>query len=166
DNVRDALLGAVEGVKSDRVRPEELERARTALLNDFERTQLEAASLVRSLSEFHAIGDWRLHFLYRDRLRKVTLEDVQRVAEHFLKPANRVLGAFVPTAAPDRAEIPPAPDYLGALAEYRGGDGVRLGESFDATPSNIESRVVRATLANGIRAAFLPKKTRGGRVIV
>jgi zinc protease len=166
DAVRDALLGAVEGVKTEKIRPEELERARTALLNDFERTQLEAASLVRSLSEFHAIGDWRLHFLYRDRLRKVTLEDVQRVAERFLKPANRVVGAFVPSSAPERAEIPATPDFLGALAEYRGGDGVRLGESFDATPSNIESRVVRRELANGIRAAFLPKKTRGGRVIV
>ena len=45
------------------------------------------------------MGDWRLFFLYRDRLRKVALQDVQRVAEQYLKPANRVLGEFKGTGA-------------------------------------------------------------------
>src|SRR5687768_2402986 len=73
DAAREALLGVVEKLKSDPVRPEELERARTSLLNDFEKTQLEAAAYLRALSEFAAIGDWRLFFLYRERLKKVTL---------------------------------------------------------------------------------------------
>jgi zinc protease len=163
---RAALLEAVEGVRSDRVQPAEVERARTALLNDFEKSQLETATFVRALSEFHATGDWRLYFLYRDRLRKVTVADVQRVADHYLKPANRVVGEFIPTEAPQRAEIPPTPDLQSALAGYRGGDGVRLGEAFEATPDNIEARVLRRELPNGIRAAFLPKQTRGGRVLV
>jgi len=42
---------------------------------------------------------------------------------------------------------------------------VRLGEAFDPSPKNIESRVVRKQLPNGIQAAFLAKKTRGGRVV-
>jgi zinc protease len=166
DPAREALLGVVEKLKSDPVRPEELERARTSLLNDFEKTQLEAAAYVRALSEFAAMGDWRLFFLYRERLKKVTLADVQRVAEHYLKPANRVLGVFVPTEAPDRAEIPPSQEWQAALGAYQGeGEGVRLGEAFDPSPKNIESRVVRRELANGMRAALLPKKTRGGRVV-
>jgi zinc protease len=163
---RAALLETVEGVRKDPVRPEEVERARTALLNEFEKTQLEAASLVRALSEFEATGDWRLYFLYRDRLRKVTPADVQRVAEHYLRTANRVVGVFTPTDAPERAEIPPTPDLQAALSGYRGGENVKLGEAFDATPANIEARVIRRTLPNGIRAAFLPKQTRGGRVLV
>ncbi|MDQ5847805.1 MAG: insulinase family protein [Pseudomonadota bacterium] len=162
---RDALLEVVEGLRQNKITAEEVERARTQLLNDFEKSQLETASLVRALSEFSAMGDWRLFFQYRDRLRKVTLEDVQRVAEHFLKPANRVLGMFVPTESPDRAEIPPTPDLQAALAGYRGGESVRLGEAFDPSPQNIESRVIRRTLSNGIRAALLPKETRGGRVV-
>jgi zinc protease len=166
EGARDLLLQTVENARTEQVRPDEVERARTALLNDFERTQTETGSLVRSLSEFQAIGDWRLHFLYRDRLKKVTLADVQRVAEQFLKPANRVVGVFTPVDSPDRAEIPATPDFQGTLADYRGGDSVRLGESFDPTPANIESRVIRRQLANGIRAALLPKKTRGGRVVV
>jgi zinc protease len=42
---------------------------------------------------------------------------------------------------------------------------VHLGEAFDPSPANIEKRVIRKDLSNGIRAAFLPKKTRGGRVV-
>jgi zinc protease len=36
---------------------------------------------------------------------------------------------------------------------------------FDPTPANIEARVIRRTLSNGIKVALLPKKTRGGTVI-
>jgi len=163
---REALLEAVEGSVRDGLQAAEVERARTRLLNDFEKTQLETASLVRALSEFQAIGDWRLYFLYRERLRKVTLADVQRVAAQYLKPANRVLGEFIPTEAPQRAEIPEVAGLQETLAAFQPADeSVRLGETFDPSPKNIEARVVRRQLANGIQAAFLPKKTRGGRVV-
>jgi zinc protease len=166
DPAREALIATVEGLKSDPIRAEEVERARTMLLNDFEKTQLDTGSYVRALSEFAAIGDWRLFFLYRERLKKVTLADVQRAAEHYLKPANRVLGTFVPTEAPDRADIPPSREWQAALDAFKGeSEGVRLGEAFDPSPKNIESRVIRKNLSNGIQAALLPKTTRGGRVI-
>jgi zinc protease len=162
---KDALLAVTEGIAKEPITQEELERARTSLLNDFEKSQLDTGALVRAISEFAAVGDWRLYFLYRDRLQKVTLADVQAAAEHYFKPANRVLGFFIPTDAPDRAEIPGVPDLQAALKDYRGGETLRLGEAFDATPQNIEARLVRKTLANGIQVALLPKKTRGGRVV-
>ena len=163
---REALLAVVEGVRREPVRDDEVERARTTLLNDFEKTQLDTAAYVRALSEFAAMGDWRLFFLYRERLKKVATADVQRVGEHYLKPANRVLGTFLPTESPDRAEIPPSQEWQAALDAYKGdAAGVRLGEAFDPSPKNIESRVLRQTLSNDIRAALLPKKTRGGRVV-
>ncbi len=167
DKARDALIQAVESLRKDRITAEEVARARTALLNDFEKSQLDTGAFVRALSEFSAIGDWRLFFLYRDRLRKLSLEDVQRVAEHYLKPANRVLGVFVPTERPERAEIPAATGLEEALAAYRGEDAksLTLGEAFDPSPANIESRVLRRQLANGINVALLSKKTRGGRVV-
>ena len=166
DAAREALLAVVENVKKEPVRPEEMERARTSLLNDFEKTQLDTGAFVRALSEFDAMGDWRLFFLYRERLKKVALADVQRVAEHYLKPANRVMGIFVPTDSPDRADIPASQEWLAALDAFKGEtEGVRLGEAFDPSPKNIESRVIRRELSNGMRAALLPKKTRGGRVV-
>jgi zinc protease len=167
DAVREALIGVLESMAREPVRPEEVERARTALLNDFEKAQLETASFLRALAEFAAMGDWRLYFLYRERLKKVALADVQRVAEHYLKPANRVMGVFVPTESPDRATIPPSQEWHAALDAFKGDvQGVRLGEAFDPSPKNIEARLTRRELSNGIRAALLPKKTRGGRVLV
>ena len=162
---RSALIDVVEGVKKAKVTAQEVERARTRLMNDIERAQLDNSQLLSVLSENQAIGDWRLFFLYRDQLRKVTVADVQRIAETYLKPANRVVGSFVPTERPDRAEIPPPPDVAKLVENYKGGDQVRLGEAFDPSPKNIESRLQRRTLANGIKAALLPKQTRGGRVV-
>jgi len=72
---------------------------------------------------------------------------------------------FVPTVQPDRAVIPAAPDLDPVLQAYRGSEKMEAGEAFDPTPQNIESRVVRRTLANGIKLALLPKKTRGGTVV-
>jgi zinc protease len=165
DPAREALISVIEGVKSEPVTPEEVERARTALLNDFDKVQNETAPFVRALSEFAAIGDWRLFFLYRDRLKKVELADVQRAAERYLKSANRVLGQFIPSAEIDRADIPAVGDLDKDLAGYTGGESVRLGEAFDPSPANIQKRLQTRNLSNGIRAALLPKKTRGGRVV-
>ena len=165
DAARDALLATLEGPDREPIRADEVERARLSLLNDMEKAPLDALGYARWLGEFAALGDWRLFYVYRERLRKVTVADVQRVMERYFKPANRVLGRFVPTDRPDRAEIPAPADPAPAIAALKSGDGMQAGESFDPTPQNIEARVVRRTLANGIRVALLPKKTRGGSVI-
>jgi zinc protease len=165
DAARDAMLAALEGAGREPITDAEVERARTALLNDIERSQLDPAALWQLLPEYAALGDWRLFYLYRDRVRQVTTADVQRAAESYLKPANRVLGLFVPTAQAERAEIPPPSDLAGALRDYRGREQAEAGEAFEPTPQNIEARVMRKTLANGIRVALLPKKNRGGTVV-
>jgi len=162
---RHALLAVLEDVGRNKITAEELERARTRLLNDIERAQLDSGQLLRALSENAAIGDWRLFYLYRDQLKKVTLADVQRVADHYLKRANRVVGTFVPSERPDRADIPPVPDVAAELKDYQGGALVSLGEAFDPSPQNIESRLVRRSGANGIKLALLAKQTRGNRVV-
>ncbi|MSQ50026.1 MAG: insulinase family protein, partial [Betaproteobacteria bacterium] len=165
ESVRDALVAALEPAGREPITDAEVERARTALLNDIEKTQLDFASLWRSLPEFAAMGDWRLFYLYRDRMHKVSTADVQRAADAYLKPANRVLGMFVPTPQPDRAAIPAAPDLSAVLDAYRGSRQLDAGEVFDPTPQNIEARVIRRTLTNGIKVALLPKKTRGSTVV-
>jgi zinc protease len=161
---RDALLATLEGAAREPVTDAEVERARTLLLNEIEKAQLDSALMLRYLPEYAAMGDWRLFYLYRDRVREVKTADVQRAVETYLKPANRVLGTFVPTTAPDRAAIPPAPDLRATLDAYRSAESMDAGEAFDPTPQNIEKRVIRRTLANGIKVALLPKKTRGGNV--
>lgn len=163
DAARDALLQTVEGVGANPPTKEEVERARASLLKDIDLSLNNSSQVGLTLSEFIGAGDWRLFFLHRDRLRKVSAEDVARVAARYFKPSNRTLGMFVPTAKPDRAEIPATPDLAAALAGYKGDATVAAGEAFDPSPANIESRTVR-TSAGGIKLALLPKRTRGGKV--
>ena len=165
DAVRDALLGVLEGFASKPATEEEVERARTRLINDIDLTLADSRELTMALSECAAIGDWRVLFLHRDRLKKVTAADVQAAATRYLKPANRTLGMFLPTQSPDRAEIPAVPDLAAALKDYRSSGAIAQGEDFNPTPANIEARVIRKTLPGGMKLALLPKKTRGSTVV-
>jgi zinc protease len=117
-----------------------------------------------TLTEYEASGDWRLFFLTRDRIEKVTAADVQRVAKAYLKPDNRTVGMFVPTKTPDRAEIPEAPNASELLAGYKGRAAVAAGEAFEATPTNLDKRTRRVKLPNGMWLSLLPKSTRGGNI--
>ena len=165
EGARDALLAAIEGIARNPVTEDEVERARTRLLNDIEMTIADSRNLALTLSETIAMGDWRTLFLHRDRLRTVATADVQRVATHYLKSSNRTVGLFHPTGEPDRAEIPQVPDLEAMLKGYRGAGPIAQGEAFDPTPANIEARVIRRTLPGGMKLALLPKKTRGGTVV-
>jgi len=162
---RDALLRVLEGFAKTPVTEEEVDLARRRLVNDIELTLADSRELTSVLSECAGIGDWRVLFLHRDRLKKITAADVQAAATRYLKPANRTLGIFIPTQSPDRAEIPPVPDLAAALKDYRGSATVAQGEDFNPTPANIEARVIRRTLPGGMKLALLPKKTRGGTVV-
>jgi len=154
------LVNAIE----DPLTGEEVDRAKTALLNGFEQTFNNPERIARQLSEWAAMGDWRLFFLHRDRIEAVEPQDVRRVAAEYLKPDNRTVGLFYPTDEPDRTEIPDLPDIDSALAGYTGREAVAAGEAFDPSPSNIEQRTTRYSLPNGIRVALLPKRTRGETV--
>ena len=48
--------------------------------------------------------------------------------------------------------------------DYKGGATIQQGEAFDPTPKNIEARVIRTKLPNGLKLVMFPKKTRGGTV--
>ena len=103
-------------------------------------------------------------FLGRDRLEKVTPDDVARVAKLYLKSSNRTMGRFLPEAKPDRTEIPATPEVASLLKDYKGKAAMEEGENFDPSPANIDARTVRVTLPNGMKLALLSKKTRGGTV--
>jgi zinc protease len=161
---REALLQTIEGIGAAPVTPEEVDRARTELLRDIELDLNSSERIGLQISEWAAMGDWRLLFLHRDRLKAVSAADVQRVALAYLKPANRTVALFLPTPQPDRAEIPPLPDVAAMLKDYKGGAAVAAGEVFDPAPANIERRTTRPD-AGAVRLALVPKRTRGGAVM-
>ncbi len=165
DDARDTLLKTVEEITTRAPTSEEVERARTSLLKDIDLTLNSSDRVGLALSEPMAAGDWRLFFLHRDHIKKVTDADVQRVAAAYLKSSNRTVALFIPTPKPDRAEIPAVPDVAALVKDYKGDAAVSEGEAFDPSPANIEQRTTRSALPGGLEIALLPKKTRGGTVV-
>jgi zinc protease len=165
DDARETLLETIEGLRAHPPTADEVERARAQLLKNIELNLNRSDLIGLTLSEFIGAGDWRLFFLHRDRLRQMTTEEVQRVAAAYFKPANRTLGMFIPTKEPDRAAIPVTPDVVAMLRDYKGDAPVAMGEAFDPSPANIESRTSREATPAGLIMAVLPKKTRGETVV-
>ena len=158
------LLKALEDPGALVFTPEEVARAKQQILKDIDLALNDADRVGMALSDYAAMGDWRLFFLDRDRVKAVTAADVTRVAQAYLKPSNRTLGLFIPTASPDRAVIPPRQDVAGMVKDYRGQAPVAQGEAFDTAPSAIEARTVKVATPSGLKFALLSKKTRGASV--
>jgi zinc protease len=165
EDARTTLLATIDDLRRTPITSEEVERARNRLLTGITLQLNNSESVALGLSNWAAMGDWRLLFLNRDRIREAKVDDVQRVALYYTKPANRTVGVFVPEQQPDRAEIAPAPDLLALFKGYTGGGAASVGEAFEATPEAIEARVRRMTTAGGVKVAVLPKETRGDSVV-
>ena len=163
-DARKVMLSELEGVAQKPITEEELKRAKASLLSDIDKTLNDPQKLAIQLSESIANGDWRLFFLQRDRIENLNVNDLQAVALNYFKLSNRTLGQFIPTATPDRIQLPEAVDVAKLVANYKGKAAVSEGEVFDISPANIEKRTQRLTLANGMKLIFTPKKTRGETV--
>lgn len=160
------LLRQAEQVAARPVSEEEVAAARQRIANGLEKLTSDVNAVAMALSEYQAAGDWRLLFVQRDAIAKVSAADVNRVAAAYLKPSNRTLGRFVPTTTVDRAGIPPAPAVASLVDGYVGREAVAAGEAFEATPQNIQARTETFTLGEGLRVSLLPKKNRGQTVTV
>jgi zinc protease len=164
DDAVKKMLKTVEGMADLPPTQEEVDRARARIGKNLEMAMTNSQQIALMLGGEVGDGDWRLFFLNRDEIAKVTPADVARVAKTYFKSSNRTLGEFLPTAAPDRAVITEAPTDEARFRDFKGGAAVQEGEVFDPTIKNIEARVIRATLPNGMKLVMFPKKTRGGTV--
>jgi zinc protease len=161
---RAAMDAALAAAVTTAPTADEVDRARTQLLKNIDLNLNRSDQVGLELSEWASMGDWRLLFIHRDRIKKVSPEDVARVAAAYLKPSNVTTGTFVPTEKPDRAEIPATPDFAALVKDYKGDTALAVGEVFDPSPDNIDHRTTRSTLASGLKLALLPKQNRGQAV--
>jgi zinc protease len=160
------ITRVLEGLTDAPPTMEEVDRARNALLRRWETSSRNTRRTATGMTEWVALGDWRLAFWYRDRLKEVTPESVLAAATTYLHASNRTDGFYIPTDEPMRVEIPANPNLAEMLDGYTGGEAMAMGEEFDATPETIEARLVRTNLAAGTKLWMLPKKTRGATVSV
>lgn len=162
--VLDYMIDTIEGIANRGVTDSEVDNAKTRQRKSYRLAMTNSQRIGIELSESIAQGDWRLYFLHRDRLDKVTASDVQRVAQSYLLETNRTAGIFIPTKEPQRIAIRRAPDVMELVKNYQGVQEVAQGEGLPTNVSDIEKRVTRLTLPCGIKLALLPVETRGDAV--
>ncbi|MDR2017210.1 MAG: insulinase family protein, partial [Burkholderiales bacterium] len=162
--VKKILTDTLYAVAQKPITDAEVSRVRTRALKDYNELLRDPENFAVSLSESIAQGDWRLFFLQRDQWRKLTAADVQRAATAYIKPSNVTIGEYLPENTPDRAKRAPKIDVAALVNDYRGDEAIAAGETFDASPDNLEVRTERTALKNGLKLALLPKKTRGEAV--
>lgn len=164
DDARAAMLQAFDELRDNPPTDEEIDRAKTAILKQIELSFNSSERIGLQLSEYIGSGDWRLLFINRDRIRDVSNEDIRRVVNQYVKRDNRTIGMFVPVEKPDRTKMPDPVDINLLVENYKGGEGIAMGEAFDPSPDHINQRTNKVSLHNGMQVALLPKKTRGKSV--
>jgi zinc protease len=163
--VQAELIRVVEELAAKGPTDEEMTRAKQAYANQFEKTLADHEQVGVALSEYIALGDWRLFFVARDRIAAAGAGDVTRAAGAYYRRDNRTVGRYVPEDAPQRAEVPAAPTLAEVMKDFRPRAAMAVGEAFDPSQENIEKRTVRERIG-GLKVAMLPKKTRGETVNV
>lgn len=163
--VVDGMIDEIETLVDKGVTETEVTRAKRTLLKLWDQQSIDTPKFLVGLTEWAGAGDWRLAFLFRDRLDKVTVADVDRVAKKYLQTSNRTVGVYIPTSAPQRTPVAGAPDIEKLVKDYRGKPDFSIGEVFDPSPKAIEERVKRSSI-DGVKVAVLTKKNRGGSVVV
>ena len=104
------LLPGVELALVEREIERQLDRVKTELVSERElqkaKNQIEAAFIfaqdsifgqAMKIGYYEMVGGWRLVDSYLDNLRKVSREDLHRVAQKYLQTDNRTVGTLIPT---------------------------------------------------------------------
>lgn len=160
------LIDSLQNISKNPITQEELDLAKQKMSLYRERMTEDVASIGTSLTESIALGDWRMMFFSIDEALKVSLDDVNKVAQKYFKTSNRTVAQFLPTDNPDRAIVTAAPAASDRVKDYKGGQGMAAGEAFDPTPENVAKRTEIYKLSPKVTVNLLPKKTRGNSVLV
>ena len=164
--VTQALIDVVEGSWA-KTPPSDAEVKRQTQLQRtaYDRALADPQAFGVGLSEYISLGDWRLFFLQRDQLAKLTAAEVDAAARKYFVRDNRVVGSYIPDDAPLRADIPPAPSAVQLLADYKPSEKGAVSEAFIPSQDNIDKRT-RVLSFGPLNVALLPKQNRGNTVTV
>ena len=163
--VRKALTDAMENFYQHPPTAQEMQRVRRNYTNIFEKLLADPEKMGLVLSDYIALGDWRLLFYSRDTQDKITAAQVSAAAGRYFQRDNRIIGIFLPENQPRRATIAPAPEATTLLRGYQPRSEATSGEIFDTSNANIDRRTERKQIG-GLKIALLTKKTRNHTVSV
>ncbi len=89
----------VEKVKSELISDRELQKAKNQIEAAFVFAQDSIFGQAMKIGSYEAAGGWKQMEGYLDGIRKVTRDDIRRVARQYLKTDTRTVGTLIPTKA-------------------------------------------------------------------
>jgi zinc protease len=108
-DVEKALDQEVERLKKGPVAKLELEKAKNQIEASFVFGQDSLFYQALLLARYEIAFEWKAIDDYLPSIRKVTPEDIQRVAEKYLTPDNRTVGILIPLPAKEGKPAPAGP---------------------------------------------------------
>ncbi len=108
-DVEKITLDEIERLKRVGVTTAEVSSAVNQMLASSAYARDGAFAIASNLNEYISAGDWTLYTTLDDAIRKVTPEDVKRVANTYFVADHSTTGWFVPILPPEGAPLPPPP---------------------------------------------------------
>jgi zinc protease len=164
EEARTALLSTADNLANTPITEEDLQRAKNTLNKQVSNLQNNTLGFCINLTEIIGAGDWRLFYVYRDRLEKLTLADVQAALKKYYIPSNKTVGLFIPDKNAQRAVVNETADISALVKDYKGKATTVQTETFEASIPNIKKNTEYGKLANGFRYALLKKPTKGDKI--
>jgi zinc protease len=96
-DVENALYAEIEKIKKEPPLEYEVQKAKNRIESSFIIQQDSIYLQAMKYGMFEMLGDWRLIDQYLEGIRKITPEDVVRVARKYLTEDNRTVGILIPT---------------------------------------------------------------------
>jgi zinc protease len=94
--VEDSLYSEIEKIKTEPPSEREVQKAKNQIESSFIMGQDSIYIQAMKYGIFEMLGDWRLIDRYLDGIRKITPEDVARVAKKYFKKDNKTVGILIP----------------------------------------------------------------------
>lgn len=164
--VKQKMIEVVETTFSQTpVTDEELTRHLTSQITEFERVYSDPETFGVEISDYIALGDWRLFFADREIVRQTKADDIAVAAQRYFRRDNRLVGLFVPTDTPQRAEIPTPPTAAEIVERFTFTEEGEVGEAFDISQDHL-NEATHLYSEGAFKVALLPKKTSGATVHV
>jgi len=96
--LEEAIYEEIEKLKTQPVQTWELEKTRNQLEADFTRSLNSNTGLAFQLTNYDAVtGSWKFMLTLKEERKKVTPEDIMRVAQKYFTKANRTVATLVKT---------------------------------------------------------------------
>jgi zinc protease len=146
-------------VENFRPTAEEMARARQHFISEAERTLDNHEKLGARLSEYIALGDWRLFFHSRERAGTMAAEQVSAAAAKFYRSDNRVSALVRTKDLGQRLDAPPLLTAADVLKNFKG-KKTRLvaAVALDPDALDVDKRTTKLQIG-GLMISLLAKKT-------